>query len=130
MGMVNPEVTKARKDAFIQALYECKGFVTFAYKAAGIPARTYYDWLKDDPEFKARVQEHLYTATEESIDIARSALSELIDKQNLSAIIYFLKCKAKHYGFGDDGTQPQIVMSKDDFNSLLNKLADEARAEY
>jgi len=130
MGTVHPENTKARQDAFIAALYETGGFVTYAYKAAKIPAQTYYDWMNGDPEFNQRVKHNIYVAKEETIDLAESELVKAIRDRTMTAIIYYLKTQAKHRGYHEDGSTPQITISKEDFNTLLNKLADETRADH
>ena len=49
--------TEQHKKAILKALESSLGVVTTACKTAGIGRTQYYQWLKDDTEFKAKVEE-------------------------------------------------------------------------
>jgi hypothetical protein len=51
--------------------------------------------LKDDPEFKEMVD----AIQDEAIDFVEGKLYTLIDDENVAAILFYLKTKAKHRGY-------------------------------
>ena len=71
------------------------GVVTTACKQVGIGRTTYYDWLKTDEEFKAKVDELQNVA----LDYAESQLHQQIGEGNTSATIFYLKTKGKSRGY-------------------------------
>jgi len=97
------------KKEIIQALSDCYGIVTDACRKCKVARSTYYNWLKEDPEFKAEVD----TTQEEAIDFVEGKLFEKIngvamagDEGNVyyqppsdTAIIFYLKTKAKKRGY-------------------------------
>ena len=108
--MAEQERTKIKKDAMIEALHASLGIVTTACKNAEIARVTYYEWLKDDPQFKERVDDISNVA----LDFAESQLHLKMqgvrkkDKNNevyyksepdTTAIIFFLKTKGKGRGY-------------------------------
>lgn len=106
--------TEQHKKAVIEALEKTLGVVTEACKQAGVGRTQFYAWLKDDPEFKAKVDEIEGVA----LDFAESKLFEKINgvytsagsddegnqvvyKQppDTTAIIFYLKTKGKKRGY-------------------------------
>jgi len=83
------------KKALVEALEQSLGVVSTACKAAGISRDTHYRWLKDDPEYKAQVEE----LSEVALDFAESHLHKLIKEGNPAATIFFLKTKGKNRGY-------------------------------
>ena len=63
--------------------------------ALGLCRRTFYDWMKKDPEFK----ETILDIREMTIDTVEEALIDQVEKGNIAAIIFFLKCRAKDRGY-------------------------------
>ena len=49
--------TKINKDRLLKALESSLGVVTTALKSTDLSRTNYYKWLKDDAEFKAKVEE-------------------------------------------------------------------------
>lgn len=122
------------KKAILEALEDKFGIVTEACRSIGLSRSTYYDWLKNDPEFKQSVED----ITDTAIDYVEGKLFEKIggvDVQTFNskgeptiysqppsdtAIIFYLKTKAKKRGYiektevgltdsqGQD-VQPQII---------------------
>ena len=84
-----------RKKALVEALEKSLGVVSTACKAASISRDTHYRWLKEDPEYKAQVEE----LSEVAVDFAESHLHKLIRDGNPAATIFFLKTKGKNRGY-------------------------------
>ena len=79
----------------IEALEKTLGVVTTACKSVGICRYTFYKWLKDDKEFADKVN----GIQDVAIDYVESKLYQLIKGENPTAIIFYLKTKAKHRGY-------------------------------
>ena len=89
------------------------GNVTLACKNVGIARSTYYDWLDKDLQFKKDVEE----ICEVQLDFVESKLFNAIDKENITAIIFYMKCKGKHRGYverqeitGADGLPNNVIV--------------------
>jgi hypothetical protein len=91
MNQQNPTL----KRAMLEALDKSLGIVSTAAKTAGIDRTTHYCWLKDDPEYKAAVDQ----IQESVIDFAESHLYKLIKEGNPAANIFYLKTKGKSRGY-------------------------------
>ncbi len=63
----------------------------------GIDRKTYYNWIKTDILFKSQIDDIL----EDKIDFVESKLIEKIKENDLRAIIFYLKTKAKHRGYSE-----------------------------
>lgn len=110
-GFVSEQVDT--KKAILAALEDKKGIVTEACKSIGLSRSTYYDWLNTDPEFKKAVVDIQETA----IDYVEGKLFQKISGVLMgksdgegapvtyelapsdTAIIFYLKTKAKHRGY-------------------------------
>ena len=90
-----PDSLGHTKKALVEALEKSLGVVSTACKAAGISRDTHYRWLKEDPEYKAQVEE----LSEVAVDFAESHLHKLIKEGNPAATIFFLKTKGKNRGY-------------------------------
>ena len=130
--------TAHQKRAFIEALRKSLGIVKAASDMTGVGRRTYYDWLRNDPEFN----EDVNTIAEESLDFAETKLFELIqgvrvtanvpDENNegkttkkiyykkppdVAAVIFYLKTKGKHRGYIEkvevDNTHREIFITEE-----------------
>lgn len=86
-----------KKEKFIEAFTKTKGLITKACLSANIARNTYYYWFKNDDEFKQRAEEVL----EEQIDFVESKLLDLIEKDDTTAVIFYLKTKGKNRGYSD-----------------------------
>ena len=87
--------TEHSKKALLEALEKTLGVVTTACKKVGIGRTTYYGWLKEDEEFKSKVEELQNVA----LDYAESRLHEQIGEGNTAATIFYLKTKGKSRGY-------------------------------
>ena len=83
------------KRAMLEALDKSLGIVSTAAKVAGIDRSTHYLWLREDPEYKAAVDQ----IQESVIDFAESHLYKLIKEGNPAANIFYLKTKGKNRGY-------------------------------
>ena len=87
--------TNENKKSFLALLEKNMGNVTEAAKKAKISRWTHYNWYKEDKEYKKNVDE----IQESLIDRVESQLYSLIDKGNVTAVIFFLKTKGKSRGY-------------------------------
>jgi hypothetical protein len=87
--------TELRKKAMVDALEKSLGVVTMACRSVGIDRTTHYAWMKEDPEYKSKVEELKNVA----LDFAESQLHQKIKNNDTSAIIFFLKTQGKGRGY-------------------------------
>lgn len=83
------------KKALIEALEKSLGVVTTACKLVGVTRTTFYQYVKDDPEFAEAVKD----INEVTIDFAESQLHKQIKNGNTTATIFYLKTKGKKRGY-------------------------------
>ena len=102
-----------KKKAIIEALIKSLGVVTTACKIVGIGRTTFYDWLKEDKDFKKEVEDIQNVA----IDFAESELFKQIQNGNTSATIFYLKTKGKKRGYYE---KQQLDMTTDDEPIKIN----------
>jgi len=87
--------TDKKKKLFIEKLRYAAGNISKVCDALNIGRRTYYNWLEKDPKFKEAVED----AQEALIDDVESALYSQISNGDTTAMIFFLKTRAKHRGY-------------------------------
>ena len=85
----------SNKKQVIEALEKSLGVVSTACAAVDMPRSTFYNWLKEDADFKAAVDE----IQELAVDVAESELHKLIKSGETTAIIFYLKTKGKKRGY-------------------------------
>jgi hypothetical protein len=83
------------KEKLLASLEENMGIVTVSCKSAGVPRQTYYDWINNDKEF-AKAVEELKNVT---LDFVESKLISQINADNMTGIIFYLKCKGIKRGY-------------------------------
>lgn len=83
------------KKALLTALEKSFGVVTTACRNANISRQTFYNYYKDDEEFKKACDD----IGEIALDMAESQLHKQILEGNTSATIFYLKTKGKKRGF-------------------------------
>lgn len=81
-----------------QALTDCRGMVTYAAKKLGTTWDTLTKYIKENP----KLESHIIALQERRLDYAESKLDSLIDKEDKTAIIFFLKTKGKKRGYVED----------------------------
>ena len=94
-----------KKETFLKSLKNKLCNISEACDAANIHRRTYYSWIEKDEEFKEQVE-----ATKEGlIDHVEHQLLTQIDNNDTTAIIFFLKTRAKDRGYVE---KQEITLSK------------------
>jgi len=125
--------TDNHKKRFLEALSLTCGNVSEASVKADLSRSNHYDWIKEDPDYAKAVD----MIEDANIDFAESKLRQLMDgvtmvdgvtddgepivykvPPNATALIFFLKCKAKKRGYverqeitGTDGSPIHITIS-------------------
>ena len=84
-----------KKKALLDALEKSMGVVTLACKSIDIARSTYYEWYKNDEDFKTKVDE----LQEVALDFAESKLYQLISEGDKTCVIFHLKTKGKNRGY-------------------------------
>jgi len=89
--------TKLTKKAFIETYEKSFGNVTRSCRAVNISRQTYYNWKKNDKDFKNTLDciepENIF------IDFAESKLVDKINTGCTASIIFALKTKGKKRGY-------------------------------
>lgn len=94
--------TRIKKRMMVDALQASLGVVSIAAKAVPIDRTKHYDWLKEDPEYKAKVD-----AIEDiALDFVESKLHKQIENGDTTAAIFYLKTKGKKRGYIEN---PNII---------------------
>jgi hypothetical protein len=108
----NNQQNSTLKKAMILALTKSLGIVTTACKIVDIDRGTHYNWMRDDPEYKAQVE----SLKDVVLDFAESKLHKKIDDGDTTATIFFLKTQGKGRGY--------IERSEQDIKVSTSKLPD------
>ena len=112
--------TEQHKKAMLEALEKSLGVVTPACKAVGIGRTIFYEWLKTDEEFKAKVDELEGVA----LDFAESQLHKQIQDGVPSSTMFYLKTKGKKRGY-IERQEFEHTTGEEGFTVDLSKLDDE-----
>lgn len=125
-----------RKEIVISELIKQKGIVTAACNNTGLPRSTFYNWYRDDADFKSQVDD----VQEVAIDYVESKLFEKIEGVTMkgkgddgednvytvppsdTAIIFYLKTKAKKRGYIE---RSEVAQTNVNYNAEVSK--DEAK---
>jgi hypothetical protein len=78
-----------------KALWASAGIKSVAAKKLGVAPSTMSGYVSRYPELNKVIEE----IREKTIDLAESKLLQHINDGNLTAIIFYLKCQAKHRGY-------------------------------
>ncbi len=87
---------KAKQKHFLKKFEVNRGLVYQTCKEVGICPQTFYNWKKDD-DFNNKVDFVL----EQQIDQVELKLLTRVDDDDLGAIVFYLKSKARNRGYGD-----------------------------
>ena len=93
--MTELDTLEPKKKAMVEALTKALGVVKMACESCGISRQTHYNWLKDDPAYKAACD----NMPEVVLDFAEHHLHKLISQGNAAATIFILKTKGKGRGY-------------------------------
>jgi hypothetical protein len=86
-----------KKKAVIEAYIKSFGNVSQSCKAVGISRRLFYDWMRDDIDFKTEIES--CEPDEIFMDFLESKLVQRISADDTTAIIFALKTRAKKRGY-------------------------------
>lgn len=92
-----------RKEDFLKAFNAGYGIILTACEAVNISRSTYYKWMREDPEFKEKVEE----IQESQVDFVESKLIKAIEANDTTAIIFYLKTKGKKRGYSEKAQPPK-----------------------
>lgn len=121
-----------KKTQLIENLKLCKGIVANACEVVGVSRGTFYNWCKEDEEFKAQVDE----INEDTLDFVESKLLENIKKGEVTSIIFYLKTKGRNRGYQEKAEidinalrLPQIELQEADFEEVEGIILNETKRE-
>lgn len=119
--------TDYRKEKMIKALKKSLGIVQTACDAVGISRPTHYNWLREDSDYREKVDEVL----EIRLDLVEGKLLQNIKSNNQRAIEYYLNTKGKSRGYGSgviDDSRDKTETEWDVRESFLED--DEGEEDY
>jgi hypothetical protein len=67
--------------------------IASACNAVGIDRKTFYRWIEEDPDFKAKAYENIQECKKDVTDMANTRLVKQIENGNLTAVMYWLNNK-------------------------------------
>jgi len=83
------------KQLLLSALEKSMGIVTPACKEAGLSRNTFYEYYKNDPEFKEKVD----ALNEYQLDFVENQLFKKIKDGSEKSIHFYMRYKAKSRGY-------------------------------
>ena len=92
---IQANTTEQHKKQAIEAMKKSLGIVSKACAAIKISRTTFYEWIKTDEEFKAEILD----IEEYQLDFVEGKLLKLINDENPTAVIFYLKTKGRKRGF-------------------------------
>lgn len=105
----------------IKAMVKRLGVVTNACKDADIDRSTHYDWMKADDAYREAIE----SIAEITLDFAESKLLARIDKQDITAIIFYLKTKGKKRGYVErQEIQHEVVIETEALTSARKRAME------
>lgn len=118
----NPELHKKK---LLEALERSLGIVTPACKEVGVSRETFYRYYKEDPDFKAKVDD----INEITLDFAENQLLKKIKEGSERSILFYMKYKARKRGYTDslDITSDGKSITEIKLIQVKNKDEDEIR---
>lgn len=126
-----------KKEKMLNELSASRGIIKIACDRSGISRNTFYEWMKNDEEFKKAVD----IIQEEQIDFVESRLLDNINDGDTQASTFYLKTKGKGRGYTErdipqlasvpiqDNTPDAGVMNfvQDKFQELTELLKEQGR---
>jgi len=84
-----------KQQTFIKLLHDAFGNVSSVCRQLKMSRQTYYDWMKEDEEFKLEVD----SISEYIVDSVEKELYKQIKDGSAASTIFYLKTKGKHRGY-------------------------------
>ena len=110
------------KKNIIKALQKTMGIVTTAIENVKCSRATYYNYLRDDPEFKKQVDD----IQNRALDFVESKMYKQIQEDNSSMIMFYMKTKGAKRGYSEtqninhSGTMTNINVNVKDEETKQN----------
>jgi hypothetical protein len=95
--MANGRDRVVNKKKVLSALKTHLGVVTPACEQAGVSRDVFYLWYKNDPEFKAAVDD----ISEQTIDFVEHQLHKKIAEGSERSILFYMRYKGRKRGYTD-----------------------------
>lgn len=115
------------KQKFLEELGRGRGSITEACNRCKIRSRqTFYNWKKEDQKFKAQSERIIMEQKEEMNDFVESKLYSLIDQENITAIIFYLKTRHPDYKNYQVWQEKQKYFEKREMTEEEKQLLKEA----
>ena len=111
-------------DQIAKALRANGGFITKTANALNVTPGAISKRIKENPELQKVKQ----AVADEALDFAEYQLGQQIKKGNLTAIIFFLKCKGKERGYVEN-TQLDIKVSDRNFDLVFHDYHVDSKQE-
>lgn len=113
--------TEIRKEQFLEIFKNTLCNITKACEKANITRQTFYVWCNSDRQFAEAIE----NIRESELDWAENQLKLKMAEKDTTAIIFFLKTKAKNRGYIErQEYQVQAVQNFDDFVAKINDGVD------
>jgi hypothetical protein len=111
------KTNKIKKNRMIKALEKNLGVVTKACKKAKVCRTAFYEWCREDPEFKKRVDD----VGEQTKDFVEGQNYKLIKSLHPAAIMFYLKTKCRDRGYKEKAE----IVHGGSLNVDVTKLTDQ-----
>ena len=118
--------TKKKKQELLTELHVNNNLIATACRKVGVDRRTYYDWIKNDPEFKEKALE----LKELVLDKMEDCVHEKMFGGDTTMAIFYAKTKGKERGYIE---RKEVEHSTGDLTTLrdaMNDIASGSEAEY
>ncbi|MCL2305251.1 MAG: hypothetical protein FWC43_07905 [Planctomycetaceae bacterium] len=116
--------TVQHKKTVLEQLRKTHGIIATACVHANVGRQTFYRWLAEDEQFKSDVEDVIEITT----DKVEAKLLEQVNRGNLTAIIFYLKCKGKKRGWVErqevEHTGPRPIVVSPQWKTLFDGEED------
>ena len=114
------------KNDIIDAIYAKKGIIKNAAASVPCTSAAIYEWIKNDPDVafaikdaREKREEEQRQIVEEAVREAHVGIMELIQKRDITSIIFTLKTKGNWLQSGSDNTL-NINLNKEPYSGKRN----------
>lgn len=110
---MTPIKKESKKEDFVKFYESSACNVSVTCKRVGISRNTFYEWLKTDDKFEAKIKEE----EEGLLDYAETMLFKKIKEGSTAELIFFLKTKGRKRGYVERHDH-SVTMEKPIFNGI------------
>lgn len=111
----------AAKRRMIDAMGKHLSVVTYAAKEAGLQARSHYNWMRDDDDYRKEILE----LRQERVDFAVRKMLELVEDKDYRAIDKVARCNGGFDGWRDDLNVSVSGSVSHDHSAVVKHLSKE-----